>query len=212
MEFITGVFVGLTALVWWEILLISIIGLTLIVGTSLDRAYNRSGLMWLGAAVGVAAIAYAIGTSIFSMVTTAQFWGWILTYLLIGQAYSWFLEFPLSVRRAKNVVSAQWERFVKTGPGLNSRTVSGFCREYNSLTRCEVIKLTSTDLNITPVVNKKTLVDNVSSCTVLWPAYLVSLVLDDLFVQVVETIVDLTQRLSNKFVEFVFKDTFSIKS
>jgi hypothetical protein len=59
-------------------------------------------------------------------------------------------------------------------------------------------------------VNRRVLVDNVSAWTLLWPAYAVSLIIGDLFNQVIEFVVDVSTKLSGAAVRFVFQNTFKL--
>lgn len=211
MEFITGVFVGLTALVWWEILGIVVLGFWLFAGAAFDRRENNSVPLWIAAAIVMIVAAFSTGSfsGFWATVTGMSFWKSVGLYLLIGLAYSWAIEFTFAVRRASKKYAEEWKYFVSLRKDeLSTDSIDNFCMERRN--RNLMVHLERNGLTVEPKLNKPVLVDNITVWTLLWPAYLVSLILGDLIFNIVESLVDLMSNLGSRFVKFMFRDTFKI--
>lgn len=219
---------GIAALVWWEIALVVLLGLFLIAGTYWDRTSRGSGPMWVAALVVVVIATLSMGfTPALDMVMGAEFWKNVALYLGIGLVYSWAVEFFFSVRRASRSYRERWESVVQgdknlraylynpEGCGSEVKSAAAvetrrFHDRNDTKTRLIGIDLSADQLSVTPRVNRRVLVDNVSAWTLLWPAYAVSLIVGDLFNQVIEFVVDVSTKLSGAAVRFAFQNTFKL--
>lgn len=219
---------GIAALMWWQIVLVVMLGLFLVVGTHWDRISYKSTPMWCAAGVVVLTAILSMGfTPALGMVMSAEFWKNVALYLCIGLVYSWAVEFPFSIRRASRSYRERWKSLVQGDKNLKSylsnptgcgETVKSsaaqethrFHDRNDTKSRLIGIDLSEDKLSVTPRVNRRALVDNVSSWTLLWPAYAVSLVIGDLFNQVIEFLVDVSTKLSGAAVRFAFQNTFKL--
>jgi hypothetical protein len=69
----------------------------------------------------------------------------------------------------------------------------------------------STDkLSAEPKIDKLELAEHAGAWTFLWPAYLMSLILGDLIVEVFNTVADILVSISGRFVKFAFRDVFKV--
>ena len=219
---------GIAALVWWEIILVVLLGLFLIVGTQWDRASARSGPMWIAALAVVVIATVSMGfTPALDMVMSAEFWKNVALYLGIGLVYSWAVEFLFAVRRSSRFYRERWASAVQGDKNLRAYLYNpeGCSDEVKSAAAAETrrfhdrtntksrligIDLSADHLSVTPRVNRRVLVDSVSAWTLLWPAYAISLIVGDLFSQVIKFVVDVSTKLSGAAVRLAFQNTFKL--
>jgi len=222
------IFAGIAAMVWWEIVLIVLIGGLLIVGTHWDRTSRGSSAMWSAVFVVIVATTLYMGfTPALDMVMSSAFWKNVALYLGIGLVYSWVVEFLFGLRRARKHYRECWERAVREDKKLKNYlsnpedcttevkdgakdAISYFHKHYDSKSRLIGIDLAENNLSVTPRVNRAVLVNSVAAWSMLWPAYAVSLIVGDLFNQVIEFIVDISSKLSTMAVRFTFQNTFKL--
>lgn len=227
MEFILAIVAGLFA-TWYIGAAVVVMALWVIIGTAYDRSDNTSAAMWIGV-IGAIIVTLAIMglAPAVAMVTSAAFWQNVLVYLGIGLAYSWAVEFFFAVRKASKNYSALWASHVKDSKELrhyfnNSAdatpamlqsakdSVDRFVSYNHRSGRLISIATAENGLSIEPRTNRRELVSSISAWTLLWPAYAVSLIIGDLFKQLIELIVDMTSKLSTGFVRWAFRDTFKV--
>lgn len=227
MEFIIAI-VGILFATWYIGAAVVVMALWVIVGTAYDRSDNTSAAMWVGVICSIIVTVAIMGLApAFSMVTSAVFWKNVLVYLGIGLAYSWAVEFFFAVRRASKSYSALWINYVNGSSNLKNYfanpsnatpdmkqsakdSVERFV-SFNSLNgKLITISTTETGLSVEPRTNHQKLVSSITAWTLLWPAYAISLIVGDLFKQLIEIIVDLTSKLSTGFVRWAFRDTFKV--
>lgn len=170
-------------------------------------------------------------------VLTWKFWEPVFVYLGIGLLYS-IIEFLFEVRREAVFYAAEWQKhfkvaaaattyshagtftlqeiFVDVGDkGACSRhfnaahdTCMSFIRKHMHDDR--IIKLKPDESAIYPTahVYKAELIGHISAWTLLWPFYLLSLVLGNLLTQFFHAVVNALVRFSGAFVRLNFANTF----
>lgn len=229
MEFFAalGALVGLG--VWTSVFMFLGLFIWLIVGTAYDRTKNSSAAMWMGFVVVLGLVGVAVGSldAAIKLVTDTGVWLSIAGYLGIGLLYSWLIEFPFAARRASKKWREVWESFLSQNrevkaalkdPGgstaLELEEAKGRIRSFvhQHFDRRELISVIQGEsgTEVLPKVNRRVMVDNVTAWSILWPAYAVSLLVGDLFTQIVESLVDLMSNLSGRFVKWAFADTFKV--
>lgn len=231
MEFIAGVVAGMAALVWWEILILAIIGITFVGGTAFDRYNKTSAAIWLALAALFFVIGFKLGISaMFAMLASAAFWSAVGWYLGFGLVYSWLIEFQFAVRRAKNYYAASWEDHLverpwlkefltkhQTKEGVDADELDAANKDINAFVTFNrrsydviVVEASKTGMRPELKINRGALVNNITAWTFFWPFYAISLVVGDLIKMVVETVVDLMSNLSNRYVKWVSINTFKV--
>lgn len=157
-----------------------------------------------------------------------QFWQPVLIYLSAGVLYS-IVEFFFAIRREANLQKGLWASHLKnTEAGLlfkmlEDGSISDTNREeLLSLTRSYVrvqnarVKLgsiVSYDIDqkaaqIQAQVVPQELLDAVTAWVILWPAYLVSLILGDFVTWIFESIRDTFISVSRQFIKITFSNIF----
>jgi hypothetical protein len=67
-------------------------------------------------------------------------------------------------------------------------------------------------LSVEPKIDKKELAEHVGAWTFLWPAYLISLIIGDLFVELCITFANFLVSISGRVVKAAFRDVFTMKA
>lgn len=226
MELILALFGALFA-TWYIGAGVVFVGLWLVIGTAYDRSDNTSAAMWMAVVAGLIIVPVIMGISpALDMFFSSAFWKNIALYLAAGLVYSWLVEFFFSVRRSSRFYADKWAETVKSDKKLKAyladpwnsdsevtrsakESMEKFVSYYRNNGKVITVAM-SDDGTITPRTNRRELVNSITAWTILWPAYAISLIVGDLFKQVVEVIVDVTSKLSNGFVRWAFRDTFKV--
>jgi hypothetical protein len=79
------------------------------------------------------------------------------------------------------------------------------CDSSNSIVGLQLAK---NGIDIEPKINRSELAANIGVWTLFFPAYAVSLVLDDLLDKIFEVVADVVANISGRFVRITFSDVF----
>jgi hypothetical protein len=88
------------------------------------------------------------------------------------------------------------------------KLTSEFVGRYHFKNRIIELKIGADKVSVEPRVNKLELSEHLTAWTILWPAYLVSLILGDLLVEIFNFITDILVKISGQFVKLSFANVF----
>lgn len=193
----------LPALGFIELAFLAVFFIALCFATAFDRDYNYDAPKWWIFLVGIVVTTvwfwkdWTFG-GIIGTVTSWKFWEPAVIYIVLGLVYS-LVEFYFAVRRAARKYAASWKSY----NGKVKDFVSDYARYKNPLIGIEIV-----DEKPSPKVNKDELAACLGAWTFFWPAYALSLVLGDLFIEIFKTIANGLVKISGRFVRMAFKDVF----
>jgi hypothetical protein len=88
--------------------------------------------------------------------------------------------------------------------------VKWFTSQHNEKQKMIYLKQSEDELDVSPVIGKVQLAENLAVWTLFWPFYLISLILGDLLTEIFTIIADFVVHLSGRFVKLSFKDVFNL--
>lgn len=199
---------GLTIL---EIVFFSIFFLALIVATAFDRDYRGEPAKWIIAFIAIVLVAiYTWPTwtfsTIFAYVTSFQLWLHVMAYLGIGLGYS-VIEFVFAVRRSARWYKRQFQSWA-AGNAVMGRDESTYLDKF-------IDRHTNSGRLISPVndggqlsgkINRASLVQSIIVWTIYWPAYLISLIFDNLIKEIAHFVADIFIKFGSGFVRYTFNN------
>lgn len=214
MEFFGFVFSTL-ALVIGTILL-----LALIVGCSLDRReQNASMKWWVFVAIGIMFTGWQFD-GIRGAITDGGwigfflnpgFWKFVGLYALAGLVYS-IIEFAIIIRKSRTYMAGVWSRFlVRWNKELAEQASGSQAQEfidYYGSTSYAFVGLELKDGNVEPKLNRGRLSGYISTWTLFWPAYAISLIFGDLIAEIFNTAADFLASISGRAVRRFYSGTF----
>ena len=211
MEFFGFVFSTL-ALVIGTILL-----LALVVGCSLDRREQNTGLKWwVFAAIGVLFAGWQFDGirdgGWIGFFLNPGFWKFVGLYALAGLVYS-VLEFAVTVRKSRTYLADVWSKFlVRWNKELEAKASGTKEQEfigYYGSSSYAFVGVELRDGKIEPKLNRTRLSGYISTWTLFWPAYGISLIFGDLIAEIFNTVADFLASISGRAVRRFFNGTFT---
>lgn len=132
-------------------------------------------------------------------------WKWVGVYVATGLGYS-VIEFFFGIRKAAKHYAGAWAHRER-----NSESVKDFVKWSTPPRYADYVELEVDLANLTPQpkINKEELLCYVGAWTLWWPFYAVNLVLGDFLKEVCRTFVNILVSVSQRFVRFAFKDSFT---
>jgi len=176
---------------------------------------------------------------LFSLAQSAAFWTPVAIFLGLGLVYS-LVEFLFDIRRSAKFYAAEWAEYLKKTVDIGGsnetvritisdlltqaragsdnkrlieyaqRVLGEFRQRYSFKNRIVGLEYDEKLFEMNPKVNKAELVDFITAWTLLWPFYLVSLILGDLLTEVFNAIGEFFVKLTGQFVKVTFKDVFKL--
>jgi hypothetical protein len=219
MEFFGFVFSGLALAVALVLLLV------LIVGCAFDRRGQHASVKWwtfaviaiLGAAWQFDGIKTALTDGDWvGVVFNPGFWKTVGIYAGAGVLYS-ILEMAITVRKSRTYMADVWANFQKrwnTEQGAMEaareagKPAQSVFVDYYGSTRYAFVGLELKDGKIEPKLNRTSLSGHITTWTLFWPAYAISMIFGDLIVEIFNTIADFLASISGRAVRRFFSGTF----
>jgi len=190
-----------------EIAFFALVFIALCFATTFDRDYNFDAPKWWIFLVGIVATVVWFWKDwtfhgAFDVVTSWDFWKPAVVYIILGLLYS-LVEFFFAVRRSARKYAEAWADFSKNGKTNANDFISNNFVRYRTLIGLEVV-----DDKPSPKVNKEELAACLGAWSLFWPAYALSLILGDLFIEIFRWLANFLATISGRFVRMAFKDVF----
>lgn len=207
-------FLGFTLSVWFAILL-GVLFLALVATCAFDRRGTESPKWFVVVLTLVVLVIATWGDVSWAMFKSPTLWKNVGMYLGVGAAYS-LIEFVFAIRRERQVWAETWGNFKASYAQRDPRHIDtadpqAMEREF-AASRSHIGTLVNVRLEGTrlcPYMNTTELSQSLACWTVFWPAYAISLALDDLLVAVCRRVADVVAFLSRGIVRRLFANTFS---